>query len=68
MYICTDACIYHEFIYMTVGIKLITGFNIWQNVDLDKIAIAYKQKIFSPYINNFQKLKPPYWVITQSQF
>lgn len=45
--------------------------SIWQNVDLNKIAkaIAYRQlkKIFS-YINRFQKLKPPYWVITQSQF
>jgi hypothetical protein len=44
---------------------------LWQNVDLNKIAIAIAYKhfffIFS-YINRFQKLKPPYWVIAQSQF
>ena len=47
--------------------KIDYRFLIWQNVDLNKIVIdiAYKQflKIFS-YINKFQKLKPPYWVIT----
>jgi hypothetical protein len=55
-----------NFLFIIVDFSVIR-FLIWQNVDLNKIAIAiaYKQffKIFS-YINRFQKLKPPYWVIT----
>ena len=45
-YTCTDACIQHQLIYMILGLNLLHVFNIWQNVDLNKIAIAIAYKHF----------------------
>jgi hypothetical protein len=37
-------------------------------LEQNSYSYSIKSIFFPPYINRFQKLKPPYWVITQSQF